>query len=34
MSIEVERDSPAGQAMTNEARNAVVQTILSLARWL
>ena len=33
MAIEVERDSPAGQAMTHDAENAVVEAMRNLARW-
>ena len=34
MSIEVERDSPAGQSMTDDAEDTVVEAIRDLARWL
>ncbi|MDE0006183.1 MAG: antitoxin of toxin-antitoxin stability system [Rhodospirillaceae bacterium] len=34
MSIEVERDSPAGQPMTDDAEDTVVRAIRDLARWL
>ena len=34
MTIEVERDSPAGQAMTDEAEHAIIEAIRDLARWL
>ena len=34
MSIEVERDSPTGQDMTDDAEDAIVETIRNLARWL
>ena len=34
MSIEVERDSPTGQAMTDDAEATVVEAIRDLARWL
>lgn len=34
MTIEVERDSPAGQAMTDDAENAVIDAMRDLARWL
>ena len=34
MTIEVERDSPAGQDMTDDAEHAVVEAIRDLARWL
>ena len=34
MTIEVERDSPAGQAMTDDAEDTVVEAIRNLARWL
>ena len=33
MSIEVERDSPTGQAMTDDAEGAIVEAIRNLARW-
>ena len=34
MTIEVERDSPAGQAMTHDAGDAVGEAMRNLARWL
>ena len=34
MSIEVERDSPTGQDMTDDAERAIVEAIRNLARWL
>ena len=34
MRIHVERDSPAGQAMTDDAEDAVVEAMRDLARWL
>ncbi len=34
MTIEVERDSPAGQPMTDDAEDAVTQAMRNLARWL
>ena len=34
MTIEVERDSPAGQAMTDDAEDTIVEAIRNLARWL
>ena len=34
MSVEVERDSPAGQAMTDDAENTVIDAMRDLARWL
>lgn len=34
MSIEVERDSPTGQSMTDDAEGAIVEAIRNLARWL
>ena len=33
MRIEVERDGPAGQAMTHDAEDAVVEAMRNLARW-
>ena len=34
MAIEVERDSPAGQAMTDDAEDTVIEALRDLARWL
>lgn len=34
MAIEVERDSPAGQAMTDDAETALIEAMRDLARWL
>lgn len=34
MSIEVERDSPTGQSMTDDAEDAIAEAIRNLARWL
>ena len=34
MTIEVERDSPAGQAMTDDAEYTVIDAMRDLARWL
>ena len=34
MAIEVERDSPTGQAMTDDAEDTVTEALRDLARWL
>ncbi len=34
MAIEAERDSPTGQAMTDDAEDALVEALRDLARWL
>lgn len=34
MTIAVERDSPAGQGITNDAEDAVIEALRDLARWL
>ena len=34
MAIEVERDSPAGQSMTEDAEDSVTDALRDLARWL
>ena len=34
MTIEIERDSPAGQPMTDDAESAVIDAMRDLARWL
>ena len=34
MTVDVERDSPCGQAMTDDAEAAVIEAMRDLARWL
>ena len=34
MAITVERDSPTGQDMTDDAEDAVIESLRDLARWL